>query len=184
MAPGIILIKQGGLLARIFRHSGIDRADDSRKQCRGSPWRTLRAQGPLPVIRALTVCGARMRAPYGSGAAERTPTLDTRNTSDQPRGSPWRTFRAQGPPTVIRALGGAGRTCATPTGERGPATSSRRTLVKYAGLDIRRENTGYSSPCGDDLRNCSMPVRADDRLGGPATMPAESCAAPDGFPGV
>ena len=33
---------------------------------RGSPWRTLRAQGPLPVIRVLTDCGARMRAPYGT----------------------------------------------------------------------------------------------------------------------
>ena len=35
---------------------------------RGSPWRTLRAQGPLPVIRVLTDCGARMRAPYGTSS--------------------------------------------------------------------------------------------------------------------
>ena len=33
---------------------------------RGSPWRTLRAQGPLPVIRALVVCGPHMCGPYGA----------------------------------------------------------------------------------------------------------------------
>ena len=34
---------------------------------RGSPWRTLRAQGPPPVIRTRVVCGSHMCDPYGAG---------------------------------------------------------------------------------------------------------------------
>ena len=73
---------------------------------RGSPWRARGTHMCVPygggprVIPVPVVCGARMRAPYGASplavpvpekmqavaerSAERTPTHDTRNTSNQP----------------------------------------------------------------------------------------------------
>ena len=48
---------------------------------RGSPWRTLRAQGPPPVIPVTADCGSRMRDPYDAG-----PPVSARHHANTERG--------------------------------------------------------------------------------------------------
>ena len=82
---------------------------------RGSPWRTLRAQGPPWVMRAPRVCGSHMCDPYGRMRIRRRFCLTL----------PYVVGARHGAPSGHRARrescgrrGFAGRTCATPTARK------------------------------------------------------------------